>query len=278
MYSSTLPFFAIARVTGDDHAEFLHNQLSNDINHLASNHACYATYNTPKGRVLANMLVYNTGQSILLIMAADLIEPTIKRLKIFILRSKVHLDIVDNDGVAAHLPNNAPIIYPQTPTLSFPMKEQGIALPHGGFLQLGNGNQLPIYNHHSEQAWQCHEIACGYPWISAATSETCVAQMLNQHQIGGIHFRKGCYPGQEIIARAQYRGQVKRGLVVITHQNQENTGSKIVDHSGAEAGLIINSSPHLSLAVIKYSAVNTPIYSENNQPVAIQHTFFNIPE
>lgn len=278
MYSSTLPFFAIACVTGDDRTEFLHNQLSNDINHLESHHACYATYNTPKGRVLANMLVYNAGEKILLVMAADLIESTIKRLKMFILRSKVQLDILDNYGVAAYLPINAPIVYPQTPTFSFPLKKQGIALPHGGFIQLDNCTQLPIYNHHNEQAWQCHEIACGYPWISAATSETCVAQMLNQHQIGGVHFRKGCYPGQEIIARAQYRGQVKRGLAVIHHQNQENIGSKIIDHTGSEAGLIINSSPHLSLAVIKYSVANTLIHSETNKILTIQHTFFNISE
>ena len=69
---------------------------------------------------------------------------------------------------------------------------------------------LPAHDAAAENAWKLHEIRSGYPWISAATKESCVAQMLNQHTIGGVHFKKGCYPGQEIIARAQYRGQVKR--------------------------------------------------------------------
>ena len=87
-----LPFFGVVRVSGEDRASFLHGQLSNDINHLNENTACYATYNTPKGRVLANMIVLNRGEDLLLIMAQDLIEAIVKRLRMFVLRAKSSLN------------------------------------------------------------------------------------------------------------------------------------------------------------------------------------------
>ena len=76
-----LPFFGVIEVSGDDRHDFLHNQFSNDINHLSENQACYATYNTPKGRVIANMIVVNSGSVIHLILAADLVEKLLIVLK-----------------------------------------------------------------------------------------------------------------------------------------------------------------------------------------------------
>ena len=74
-----LPSFGVVRVSGEDRQSFLHGQLSNDINHLQAGQACYATYNTPKGRVIANMLVINQGDDLLLAMSKDLTESTVKR-------------------------------------------------------------------------------------------------------------------------------------------------------------------------------------------------------
>ena len=83
-----LPFFGVAEVSGADAAEFLHSQLSNHILDLQPGEACFATYNSPRGRVLANMLVLHRADRFLLVMAADLLEATIKRLRMFVLRSK----------------------------------------------------------------------------------------------------------------------------------------------------------------------------------------------
>ncbi|MDN8582222.1 folate-binding protein, partial [Eikenella corrodens] len=83
-----LPFFGVAEASGADAAEFLHSQLSNHILDLQSGEACFATYNSPRGRVLANMLVLRRADRFLLVMAADLLEATIKRLRMFVLRSK----------------------------------------------------------------------------------------------------------------------------------------------------------------------------------------------
>ena len=106
MQTTQLPFFAVIRATGSDAADFLHNQFSNDIKHLQANQACYATYNTPKGRVIANLIAQNTGSEILLALAADLAEAVVKRLKMYVLRAKVQFEILPDWGVAGSLKNN----------------------------------------------------------------------------------------------------------------------------------------------------------------------------
>ncbi|ULJ65342.1 YgfZ/GcvT domain-containing protein [Wielerella bovis] len=272
-----LPFFALIQVSGDDRHTFLHNQLSNDINHLQTNQACYATYNTPKGRVIANMIVYNTGTDILLAVAADLAEILLKRLKMFVLRAKVQLTILPDWGVSGSLKDNMAIVYPNEPHLVLPCNAQNeIFLPHGGSLKIAPKNELPVYDAAAESAWNTHEIACGFPWICAATTETCVAQMLNQHTIGGVHFRKGCYPGQEIIARAQYRGQVKRGLAVAHNQINQTVGAPVLDTSGAEVGLVINAQGSLNLLVIKHGMAKAKLYDSSENPFELKHLFFDL--
>lgn len=271
-----LPFFAVIRVGGDDRHTFLHNQLSNDINNLPVHSACYATYNTPKGRVIANMLVYNDGDSLYLALAADLAENTIKRLKMFVLRSKVVFEPLADWGVDGDLPDNTLPHRPEAPVLSFATQDNGrVLLPHGGTISIAPITQLfPYYPEH-EQKWNIHEICSGFAWISAATTETCVAQMLDQHTIGGVHFRKGCYPGQEIIARAQYRGQVKRGLVCATSTTPMIIGSKILSN-GEEAGIIINTAAEWVLMVVKHSSVHTELHDESGNSFDIQQIFFHI--
>ncbi len=284
--SSRLPFFGLIRVSGDDRAAFLHNQLSNDIAQLPAGSACYATYNTPKGRVLANMLVLNRGDDLLLVLAADLCAAVAKRLQLYVLRSRVTLTILSDWAVAGSPPPQAQPAPPVTPPLRLATEQQGdiwhIHLPHGGQLLVGPAAGLPAQDAASETAWQRHEIDSGYPWISQATSESCVAQMLNQHLLGGVHFKKGCYPGQEVIARAQYRGQVKRGLVAVCADVPLPPGGKLLTQEGEEAGIIINSvadGAHCrALAVIKFAAADTALHlADGGAPLTLQHRFFPTP-
>lgn len=282
MHSTLLPFFSIIRVSGEDAASFLHNQLSNHIEGLAANEACYATYNTPKGRVSANMLVVRRDSDFLLVTAADLAEALVKRLRMFVLRAKAVFEPLNDWGAAAQWPQNLAPKAPEIPALSFPAPFSDglirICLPHGGTLLIGGRSALPAYDAAAEAAWQAHEIRSGYPWIAAATADSSVAQMLNQHTIGGIHFKKGCYPGQEIIARAQYRGQVKRGLAVIESDAPLAPGS-LVHAEGEEAGLIINSAAEngraVQLAVIKYAAAVRPLHDSEGRALCTARLFFN---
>lgn len=285
MRHTRLPFFSIVRVSGDDRTEFLHNQFSNDINHLAAGQACYATYNTPKGRVIANMLVLNRGDDVLLALAADLAESVVKRLRMFVLRAKVVFEPLSEWGVACELPDGLEPKSAEAPTLSFDAAlKNGVwtaELPHGGRLKIGLVSALPEYDAAAENAWNVHEINSGYPWICAATSESSVAQMLNQHTIGGVHFKKGCYPGQEIIARAQYRGQVKRGLAVLESTSLEVPGIAVVSE-GAEAGVIINSAlieqGSINLAVIKFSAAGGGLTDADGNALKQKAVFFKTEE
>ena len=278
-----LPFFGVVRVSGEDRASFLHGQLSNDINHLSENTACYATYNTPKGRVLANMIVLNRGEDLLLIMAQDLIEAIVKRLRMFVLRAKVIFEPLPDFAVAGELDETASPAPAAEPALSFPAQADDgvytIILPHSGRLKIGEAGLLPEYDAAAENAWNLHEIRSGYAWISTATKETAVAQMLNQHIIGGVHFKKGCYPGQEIIARAQYRGQVKRGLAVLRGDSLEAAGVT-VQNGGEEAGQIINTAltdtGSLSLAVIKFSAAHADLTDADGNALKQETLFFTV--
>ncbi len=282
MMKTLLPFFGVVRVSGEDRQTFLHGQLSNDINHLQTGRACYATYNTPKGRVIANMIVVNRGGDLLLIMAQDLLEATVKRLRMFVLRAKAVFEILEDYAVGAELEASAEPLAAQEPNLAFATQQDSdgicsIALPHGGILRIAPETALPPYDAAAESAWRLHEIRSGYPWICAATKETAVAQMLNQHIIGGVHFKKGCYPGQEIIARAQYRGQVKRGLAVLSGNSAAEAGI-LLAADGEEAGIVLDSvkdsESFTALAVIKFSAAQKELTAPNGSIFKAVHPFF----
>ncbi|WP_373740345.1 folate-binding protein YgfZ [Neisseria sp.] len=278
-----LPFFSVIQASGEEAALFLHNQLSNDISNLPDNHACYATYNTPKGRVIANMLVLKrSGSDILLLMAADLAEAVVKRLRMFVLRAKVQFAPLPDYAVSCELDDGAEPLPAATPTLAFEAAFSDgvhiITLPHKGRLKTGPAELLAPYDAAAENAWNVHEIRSGYPWICAATKETCVAQMLNQHTIGGIHFKKGCYPGQEIIARAQYRGQVKRGLAVLSGASLEAAGIA-VHADGDEAGILLNTAHtengSISLVVIKHAAAASALTDADGNGLRQEALFFD---
>lgn len=282
MMKTLLPFFGVVRVSGEDRQTFLHGQLSNDINNLQTGQACYATYNTPKGRVIANMIVVNRGGDLLLIMAQDLLEATVKRLRMFVLRAKAVFEILEDYAVGAELEASAEPLAAQEPNLAFAAQQDSdgicsIALPHGGILRIAPETALPPYDAAAESAWRLHEIRSGYPWICAATKETAVAQMLNQHIIGGVHFKKGCYPGQEIIARAQYRGQVKRGLAVLSGNSAVEAGT-LLAADGEEAGIVLDSvqdsENFTALAVIKFSAAQKKLTAPNGSIFKAVHPFF----
>ena len=262
-----LPFFGVAEVSGADAAEFLHSQLSNHILDLQPGEACFATYNLPRGRVLANMLVLRRADRFLLVMAADLLEATIKRLRMFVLRSKT---VLHTDSAWQVYGQSGADTGVDAAALKFAAEEDDNGLIT---LVLAGGNRmvlspapLPDADHPAAaEAWQAAEILQGRPWISQPTVESCVAQMLNQHLLGGVHFKKGCYPGQEIIARAQYRGQVRRGMAVCCSAQPVAVGSK-VEADGEEVGIVINSAAHdeafVLLAVIKHGAAGKALQAD----------------
>ncbi|MBQ1837831.1 MAG: folate-binding protein YgfZ [Neisseriaceae bacterium] len=267
MKTSLLPNFGVLRFLGADAKAFLHSQLSNDIKNLQENQACYASYNTPQGRVTATMIVVPQNDDLLMIVAQDLCETLKKRLTMFVLRSQVKIETADNLGVACVLPANAlPFAMPNAPLITHFAYEKELSgclklfLPHGGALLLGEKSLLPEFNQATAKEWQTFEIQSGFAWITQATSNLFVAQMLNLHRLGGIHFKKGCYVGQEVIARSQYIGQVKRGLAVHQSSALLNAGDEILDSENNVVGNVVNVSGNFNLCVIKHAATEQTLH------------------
>jgi folate-binding protein YgfZ len=203
MECARLNRYGLLSVTGADARGFLHAQLTNDISKLPADRSALAGWCTAKGRLLATMLVIPSPDGFLLQLARDLAPAVAKRLSMFILRSKVRSRTKRRLGAVRRVEGTA------RGHLGRRQRKRSGGQPAPP--EIGKGLSLDCSR--KEQDWTLEEIRAGRPWISAATQDQFVPQMVNLEQIGGVDFQKGCYPGQEIVARAQYRGEVKRRMV-----------------------------------------------------------------
>ena len=231
MECARLARYGLLTVTGTDARAFLHAQLTNDIENLPAERAALAGWCTAKGRLLASFLVIPSREGFLLQLARDLAPAVAKRLSMFVFRSKVRIADESDAWTQYGAWQPAPRLAWDGDTVTVPVDERRS-------LKIGKGLSLPATR--SEDDWTLEEIRAGRPLISAATQDQFVPQMVNFETLGAINFQKGCYPGQEIVARAQYRGEVKRRLKRIqapagTKPGQEFEGGVIVDAEGGEA-------------------------------------------
>jgi tRNA-modifying protein YgfZ len=239
MERARLSRYGLAAVSGEDARDFLHAQLTNDIKHLPSDRAALAGWCSAKGRLLASFLVIPAPQGFLLQLARDLAPAVVKRLSMFVLRSKVRIadaseawaqfGLWNADGPAPHVKWEGDVAT--------------VRVGERRFLELRPATEAAPAPTASEAAWTLQEIRAGRPLITAATQDQFVPQMVNFEALGGIDFQKGCYPGQEIVARAQYRGQVKRRMVQLRapagtelRPGQEFNGGVVVDSAPGENG------------------------------------------
>ncbi len=190
-YIARLDGLGVVRLTGPDARGLLQGQLSNDVDRLRPDTPLLAGLHTPQGRVLAILrLLAGPDQEVLAVLPKSLAPLVATRLKRFVLRAKVVIE----DCSGSH------VVYGRQ---EGDQRQLQIA---------GPGQPAPAGIAISEAHWQALDIAAGLPQVYPATSEQFVAQMLNLDLVEGISFTKGCYTGQEIIARAHYRGKVKRRL------------------------------------------------------------------
>ena len=223
--SVTLASLGVLRVRGADTVSFLQGQLSNDLTLLCAGRSLLAGYHNPQGRVIALLRVLQLApDDLLAVLPRELIGPVAQRLARFILRAKVKLADESPQWTVTGLmraPASDPAAADALPAdLNGAARSEAalvvcVAEQPSRWLQLrpaahasacGGGTELPT------QAWRRLAVAAGEPQVYAATSEQFVAQMLNLDAIGAVAFDKGCYTGQEVIARAHYRGRVKRRL------------------------------------------------------------------
>jgi tRNA-modifying protein YgfZ len=210
-------------VRGADGATFLHGQLSNDFAQLDLRHARLAAFCTPKGRMLASLVGFRRGADELwLSLRTDLLAPTLKRLSMFVLRAKAKLEDAGETLVTVGLAGPALAAVDAQSLPLWGKQDLGAAsvvrLPDGAgqprALWVGPPDaaaplmaSLPAL---AAADWDWLEVASGVAPVMAATADAFVPQMLNYELVGGVNFQKGCYPGQEIVARSQYRGTIKR--------------------------------------------------------------------
>ena len=239
MNRARLNRYGLLSVAGADARAFLHAQLTSDIQHLGADRAALAGWCSAKGRLLATFLVIPAPDGFLLQLARDLAAPVAKRLSLFVLRSKVKVTDV-SDAWAQFGLWDADL---QQPDVAWSGHRARVRVGERRYLELLLETETLEVPNAAEVEWTRQEIRAGRPFISAATQDQFVPQMVNLEQLGGVDFKKGCYPGQEIVARAQFRGQVKRRMVraqapagVSLAPGQDFNGGTVVDVAPAENG------------------------------------------
>ena len=281
---------------GEDTATFLQSQFTNDVRGLGQDGAQWNGYCSAKGRLLGNFLMWRDGADYCLQMSGDISASLLKRLSMFVLRAKVQgrdasaetVRLVIAGPQAPDAVTEAMGAIPQHPmqTLS---GNQGMVVRVGG-----DKFVLSLDPHHAPSVWQTLKplarpvgsavwdwmrLANGIPMIVAATQDQFVPQMVNLEALGGVSFQKGCYPGQEIVARSQYLGKLKRRML-LAHLDAGNPapGDALYsdDLPGQAVGTVANAAPapgggYDLLAVVQTeSAAAHPVHwQEQDGPVLI---------
>jgi folate-binding protein YgfZ len=276
---SPLPHLGVMRAAGPDAANFLHNQLTNDVLLMKPTQARLAAFCNAKGRMQASFVYYKRSEEeVLLVCRRDLLAQTLKRLSMFVLRAKVKLSDATEDfhllglageavlkavgaGDAEVLPWQRVVITAGDVLTLYP------ALLHPRALWLAP-KDAPLPTHLgpalSPQAWAVGEVMSGIAWVEQATFEAFVPQMLNYESVDGVNFKKGCYPGQEVVARSQFRGTLKRRAFIVQSAVPLRAGQEVFSSQDASqpCGLVAQAASlenqHVAIAELQLSA------TENN--------------
>lgn len=255
----------LLRVQGADARAFLHAQLTADIAQLPADRARRAGWCSAKGRLLATFLVIPHADGFLLQLARDLAAPIARRLAMYVLRAKVSIDDRSESWTQHGVWGEDAARELAALGLAVPQEELAVASREGKvlvrlgperFLLLG---EVGLQANAEPQEWMLQDIRAGIPWISAATQDQLLPQMVNFEVIGGVDFRKGCYPGQEVVARAQYRGAVKRRMYRLGTSTALKPGQSVFcdAHPEEPAGLVVNAADGEALAVLASAAIES---------------------
>ncbi|RVU86353.1 folate-binding protein [Leucothrix sargassi] len=258
---SNLADRGLLEVSGADAESFLQNQLTNDITKINETTHQLTAWCNPKGRVIANFRAFKRGQSIYLILSRDLVETVMTKLSRYIMMSKVSIEdatdsLVHFGYAGENAQSDLELILDKVPTVS----NETLNLGQLTILRLpGNTPRFEVFGDIKEasdlwskcnvraapvssQAWDYINILAGRPVVTAESTEAWIPQMLNLTNIDGVDFQKGCYPGQEVVARLKYLGKNKRRMfhVEIATDTVPAVNSDIVLEDGTEVGKVLN--------------------------------------
>ncbi len=249
-------------VSGEDAETFLQNQLTNDIRNVNETTHQESAWCSPKGRIIANFRVFKRGDYFLLDLSADLVEHVIKKLRMYVMMSKVTIEDVSEslvhfsysgqgaDTKLKEILGDLPLA-PNASIQSDGVSILAIAGPTSRFDIFAEVEQCKsLWQTLSSEAvvttsthWHYLNIQAGIPVISAESSEMWIPQMVNYIYVGGVDFKKGCYPGQEVVARLNYLGKTKRRMyhIVADIPSALTVGALIQNENNAEAGKVLSS-------------------------------------
>jgi folate-binding protein YgfZ len=266
---------------GEDTTAFLQGQLSNDVRALHANSAQWSGYCNPKGRLLGNFLAWRQGEDYCLQLSGDILAGVLKRLSMFILRAKVQARDASDENVRLVVAGRQALAAVTAAMGAVPEAAMhSVAGEAGQVIRLGDdkfvlsiapGRAAAVWQVLRQSAtpvgapvWDWLRLNAGIPMIVAATQELFVPQMVNLEVIGGISFQKGCYPGQEIVARSQYLGKLKRRMFLAHVDAEAAPGDPLysADMDGQTTGTVVNAAPAPAggfdvLAVAQVESANT---------------------
>jgi hypothetical protein len=249
-----LDHLGVIKITGEDNAKFLQGQLTQDFALLGLNEARLAAFCNAKGRMQASFIgfKYPNGDhtDILLICSKDLLAATMKRLSMFVMRAKAVLTDASADFAVYGLLGNKDSKSPATISTPWSKTDVGNVSTVGLYPAQGVARQMwvgpatampPQGDAIDRDAWLISEVQSGVATLSTPIFEALVPQMLNFESVGGVNFKKGCYPGQEVVARSQFRGTLKRRAFILTCSQAMAAGDLIFSSldQEQECGLIV---------------------------------------
>ena len=289
----------LIKVSGEDAESFLQNQLTNDIRNVTETTHQASAWCSPKGRIIANFQIFMRNGSYYLSVSADLIEHVIKKLRMYVMMSKVTVEDVTGSTIHFGYTGDLQKIIDDAPSAP----NQTLQYNNLSILRLANnepryeiiGDSSSISD--AKQLWeQCAtdaiavdnngwsylNIVAGLPNINETSSEAWVPQMVNYIAIGGVDFKKGCYPGQEIVARLNYLGKTKRRMyrLQINTDKLPAIGDAIASDSDKEVGKILNVAINPegnieALAIMKIAETDSTLTLANNMDATI--TLLELP-
>lgn len=218
-------------VHGEDAADFLQGQLTSDVRQVDEQHSQLSAYCSPKGRMLASFRIFMRGDTYYLALPRELLEPTLKRLRMFVLRAKATLE--DASETLVRIGFSGPQADTELRAYLERIPEQPDEVAQAkGLTVIRVPGPHPRFEIHGElepmqklwtvldvrgapvgrEPWELLDIRAALPVIRSQTSDAFVPQMTNLQLLGGVNFKKGCYTGQEVVARMQYLGKLKRRM------------------------------------------------------------------
>ncbi len=233
--AAPLNHLGVIRICGADAANFIHNQLTQDFLLLPPHQARLAAFCSAKGRMQASFIGFKPdAQTVLLVCSQDLLATTLKRLRMFVLRAKAVLEDASSEFALFGC------VWPMASQPAPPASAWALSADANGTriqlypgagcdraLWIGPAESSPALPQLPVDDWLYADVMSGVATISQPLFEALVPQMLNYESVGGVNFKKGCYPGQEVVARSQFRGILKRRAYIVRGSAPMHAGQDV---------------------------------------------------